>query len=187
MARGGAGGGAPFWVQHPSPGPLGSSTQNPRFLTASPCGGRALSPVAPMIPARPAPALKEESLASRLLDCLGLAVGAIIHSIQLFNGAPGEGTGDQGRTGHHSHREVDVAGVGPASSSELSPGLPWLLPAPAATISSWKGSVPSRLAAKSGQQHSVLTPPPCPQSLGPGLQGVVGGDGARLGEPAPLR
>lgn len=52
-------------------------------------------------------------MAPGLLDCLSLAVCAIIHSVQLLNsGGSREGARAQGRARHYSHREVDIAGGG---------------------------------------------------------------------------
>lgn len=52
-------------------------------------------------------------MAPGLLDCLSLAVCAIIHSVQLFDArGSGESAGGQGWAGHHSHGEVGVVGDG---------------------------------------------------------------------------
>jgi hypothetical protein len=68
--------------------------------------------------------------------------------------------------------------LGPHGCSPL-PLRPQSLPGKAQSPTGWLQSP--------GQQHSVLIPPPCPQSLGPGLQVGAEEMGPGQGEPAPLR
>lgn len=184
------GGATPLWDQNPPlQSPLGSSTQNPQFLTAGPreVGTCPLHPQGPQL--GPRLALWEESPGPEAAGlpqphCLchhPLRPAVQCGGLQGGRWGPGQGQKPQSQGSGHSGwwgwPPPLSCPLGSHGCSPLSP-QPQSLPGRAQSPAGWPQSP--------GQQHSVPTPPPCPQSLGPGLPGAVE-MGPGQGEPAPLR